>query len=119
MHAMISVPGADRAVIDERKLTSYLLSDSHPAGRSKAVFFRYFGFEPAEWRRLQQALSIHIRASDVVGVDRTDFGLKYTVVGRLETPSGRSPFIRSVWFVATGQDVPRLVTAYPEPESKE
>ena len=116
---MIFVPGADRAVVEERKLTAYLLSDSHPTGRSKAAFFRYFGFEPAEWQRLQQALLIHIRAPDVVNVDQTKFGLKYTVVGRLKTPSGRSPFVRSVWFVATGQDVPRLVTAYPEPGSKE
>ncbi|CAO3434023.1 DUF6883 domain-containing protein [Azospirillum endophyticum] len=32
---------------------------------------------------------------------------------------GRAPLIRSVWFVAAGEDVPRLVTAYPEQGSKE
>ncbi|MGH3976576.1 MAG: DUF6883 domain-containing protein [Pseudonocardiaceae bacterium] len=26
---------------------------------------------------------------------------------------GRTPSIRSVWFLESGQDVPRFVTAYP------
>jgi hypothetical protein len=28
-------------------------------------------------------------------------------------PDGRTPTIRSVWFIETGEEVPRFVTAYP------
>jgi len=28
-------------------------------------------------------------------------------------PDGRSPLVRAVWLVESGEDVPRLVTAYP------
>jgi predicted ATP-dependent endonuclease of OLD family len=31
----------------------------------------------------------------------------------IETPCGRMPSIRSVWFVEAGQDIPCFVTAYP------
>jgi len=34
----------DTAVIQTAKITDYLLSDSHPIGRSKAAFFRGCGF---------------------------------------------------------------------------
>ncbi|MGH9197929.1 MAG: DUF6883 domain-containing protein [Acidimicrobiia bacterium] len=33
--------------------------------------------------------------------------------GTIETPYGRTPSIRSVWFLETGQDASRFVTAYP------
>ncbi|WP_375338992.1 DUF6883 domain-containing protein [Ancylothrix sp. D3o] len=31
----------------------------------------------------------------------------------LPAPDGRSPPVRSVWFIDTGAENPRLVTAYP------
>lgn len=43
----------------------------------------------------------------------TDYGIKYTVEGPLSAPDGRIPRLRAVWFVTTGDAVPRLVTAYP------
>ena len=39
---MNRLPNAHLAVVDERKVNAYLLSDSHPAGRAKAVFFRRY-----------------------------------------------------------------------------
>ena len=44
---MNRLPNAHLAVVDERKVNAYLLSDSHPAGRAKAVFFRRYGFRAA------------------------------------------------------------------------
>ena len=31
----------------------------------------------------------------------------------MKTPDGRAPRLRSVWFIETGADTPRFVTAYP------
>ena len=43
-------------------------------------------------------------------------GRKYIVEGRIETPGGRTPLVRTVWIVDQGFDTPRLVTAYPQEE---
>jgi hypothetical protein len=34
------LPNAEKAVIERRKLTEYLLSETHPTGRFKAQFFK-------------------------------------------------------------------------------
>lgn len=110
---MDRLPNAHLAVIDERKVTDYLLSDAHPAGRAKAVFFRRYGFSAASWRVLRDALLDHGRTAGIVSTIETDYGIKYTVEGPLTAPDGRIPRLRAVWFVTTGDAVPRLVTAYP------
>ena len=33
--------------------------------------------------------------------------------GKIETPSGKSPGVRTIWIVDQGLQAPRLVTAYP------
>jgi hypothetical protein len=40
-------------------------------------------------------------------------GQKYIVEGNIETPSGKTPRVRTVWIVDRGLETPRLVTAYP------
>jgi len=46
-------------------------------------------------------------------INFTLFGKRYIVDGKLFGSGGKSAFIRSVWFIETGEDIPRLVTAYP------
>lgn len=106
------------AVIEERKITHYLLATGHPAGRAKAAFFGRFGFHRAEWRRLGEALLEHARSARVIMTSETEFGKKYVLEGPLLAPDGRKPQIRTVWFVATGEATPRLVTAYAAPGGK-
>jgi hypothetical protein len=110
---MNRLPNAHLAVIDESKITGYLLSDIHPTGRSKAAYFCQFGFEASSWRILRDALTGHLETSEVISVVKSEFGTKYIVEGVLSTPDRRKPRIIVVWFVATGTIVPKLVTAYP------
>jgi hypothetical protein len=110
---MNRLPNAHLAAVDESKITGYLLSDSHPVGRSKAAYFRQFGFQVSSWRTLRDALVSHLEASEVTSVVKSEFGTKYIVEGALCTPDRREPRIIVVWFVATGTIVPKLVTAYP------
>lgn len=110
---MPSLPNAHIALVDERKITLYLLSDSHPAGRSKATFFRQFGFRASAWQVLRDALISHLQTGHITSVSETEFGKKYIIDGALMTPAGQKPHIRAIWFVATGSAAPRLVTAYP------
>jgi hypothetical protein len=110
---MNRLPNAHLAVIEESKITGYLLSDSHPTGRSKAAYFRQFGFQALSWRTLRDALFSHLATSESTTVVNSEFGTKYIVEGVLRTPDRREPRIIVVWFVATGTIVPKLVTAYP------
>ena len=36
-----------------------------------------------------------------------------TLDGKIETPDGRCPIVRTIWIVDRGLESPRLVTAYP------
>jgi len=44
---------------------------------------------------------------------RRGLGFRYTVEGKLETPSGRRPRVRTVWQLDKNSVAPRLISAYP------
>lgn len=110
---MQHLPNVEQAVVDERKMTGYLLSSEHPFGRAKARFFRHFGFRLEAWEMLRAALLDHARFNAVTWHEVTPFGMKYVIDGPLSTPDGRSSAVRVVWFVDAGSEFPRFVTAYP------
>ncbi|MCG3180707.1 MAG: hypothetical protein BIFFINMI_03070 [Phycisphaerae bacterium] len=114
----MNLPGLVKAVVTRDKIADYLLSDTHPVGRHKARWFLGFGFSPSRWERLAEAMKRHAAANAVTKVEDSRFGTRYIIEGELETPDGRNPAIRAVWFVDTGQDVPRLVTAHPLPRKR-
>jgi hypothetical protein len=107
------LPNAERAVVPERKVVAYLLSEAHPDGRGKARFFAAFGFSTSRWQLLADALRLHAAENRVAETAETAFGVRYVVEGILHAPDGRTPTVRTVWFVDRDGEVPRLVTAYP------
>lgn len=108
-----ALPHAERALVGRSKLVDYLLSEAHPDGRGKARFFTAHGFSAADWEALAGALRDHAIAHGVVEKMETRFGVRYVVEGALVVPDGRTPGVRVVWYIRTGQEVPELVTAYP------
>lgn len=100
-------------LISEAKVTDYLLNSAHFVGRSKAAFFERFGFLVDRHVELLEALLAHPENNAVVDVAVTAYGIKSVVQCRLDTPDGRNPCLRSVWFLETGAKIQRLVTAYP------
>jgi hypothetical protein len=109
----VRLPNADRAIVDSAKVRDYLLSPEHPVGRAKARFFTALGFAREDSPALQQALLGHAAAGEVELGDVTRYGQKYAVRGILQGPAGRSASVVSIWIVLQGEDIPRLVTAYP------
>ena len=107
------LPNHERALVPREKVVDYLLSRSHKDGRGKAEFFSRFGFTPDAWQTLAEALRLHAARHEVLKAEATPFGTRYVVEGDLETPGGRSPTVRVVWFVESGEEIPRLATAYP------
>jgi hypothetical protein len=109
----MKLPNRHEAIVPKEKVADYLLSMAHPRGRDKARFFERFGFAASAWEALAVALRAHAAEHEVADQDDSPFGTWYTIEGELETPSGRRPLVRSVWFIDAGAAGPRFVTAYP------
>lgn len=108
----MKLPNYEQAVVPERKITAYLLSPTHPDGRSKEKFFTAFGFSVDDWEMLANALLCHVTDYEVTKMEDSPFGTRYVVEGILLTPDDRNPLIRSVWFIKTEESIPKFVTAY-------
>lgn len=109
----MKLPGLEKAAVPERKVREYLLSRTHPGGRAKAAFFLGLGFRSGNWRELGKALLRHAAEHEVAACEESRFGTRYVIDGRLNTPGGKHPVVRVIWFVDRGAGEPRLVTAYP------
>jgi hypothetical protein len=107
------LPHCNNAFVSSRKLTEYLLSESHAVGKAKARFFRAFGFDETNADVLKQGLLLVAQTGVVVDTIQTPFGIKYVVDGSLETPRGDAVSVRTVWIIEVEADRPNLVTAYP------
>jgi N-acetylglutamate synthase-like GNAT family acetyltransferase len=70
----VKLPNAERVFVPPNKLTEYLLSTTHPSGRSKAAFFARFGFSRSRGETLSDALRSHARDHDVTVIEETPFG---------------------------------------------
>ena len=109
----MKLPNAHLALVEQEKVTDYLLNFAHRYGASKARFFAGFGFQPEAWEVLAAALREHGQRNEVTRIKRTGFGPRYEVEGVLRVPDNRRPRVRTVWQIDEGQSVPRLITAYP------
>jgi hypothetical protein len=108
----MQLPFAEMAVVDRRKLTDYLLSDSHPQGRSKARFFLRLGFSldrPEELAEQLRRLALEAKMTETM----TKYGPKYRGSGRILSPTGRAATVTTIWVLRDGMPPPLLVTAYP------
>ena len=110
----MKLPNWENAVVAKSKIVDYLLSFAHEEGHPKAAFFSRFGFQADEWEKLADALIRHARANDVGSYVSSKYGMRYIVIGELETPDGRRPLVKVIWAVNMDSDRPRLITAYPE-----
>ncbi len=111
---MPRLPNLDKATIERRKITHYLLARDHPIGRAKAGFFEGFGFHRDWPETLEMYLIMHAHENDVSEVIATDFGMKFIISGSMRTPIGVRANVCVVWFAEDDQAAPRLVTAFPD-----
>ena len=110
----MKLPNYEKAFVEERKITQYLLDFESADGQHKAAFFVRFGFKISNWRLLAEALVEHGHTNDLASQrDAGEFGAHYTVEGPLVSPAGRSPNVRTVWEITPSSKAPRLITAYP------
>jgi hypothetical protein len=113
---MVRLPNGEKACVPQAKLSGYLLSETHPVGKSKARVFRSLGFHDDNLDALTNELLSLAQKGEVVVAEPSLYGIKYVVEGMINTPSGRAVRMRSVWLIEKNDLAPRLITAYPAPE---
>lgn len=109
----MKLPNSDKAIVPKEKLTDYLLSETHPVGSSKAKFFRGLGYKETNVEKLAKSLLNIVKTNDVKNVRQLAYGTNYLIEGDVETPSGKTVTITTVWFIKTSKIRPSFVTAYP------
>lgn len=109
----MKLPNADRALVELSKVTDYLLNSRHPDNGGKAQFFEALGFALSDSAQLAAVLGGLAVTGDVAHHVESAHGAKFVVDGWIDSPVGKRRAVRTVWIVDKGQDVPRLVTAYP------
>lgn len=109
----MELPNKSRAQVSLEKVTDYLLSETHAVGKSKAKYFRSYGFTDATASDLVQGLLAIAKNTSVESSERSPYGTKYIVDGELETPNGDMIQVRTIWIIENDDDTPRFVTAYP------
>lgn len=107
------LPNIDRAIIEPAKIRDYLLLQDHPSGRHKAEVFRSLGYHTGTWEQLVEDLRTQHLLLDATPRLRDEYGQRYEIRGRLRGPNGRAGKFVSAWFIKTGDDVPRFLSAYP------
>ncbi len=110
----MQLPNAERAIVEPRKVRDYLLSPGHPVGRFEALFFARLGFTAEMWQELRAELRRVPLHNEAELAERTAYGQKYIVRGTIQGAAGREAKVFTVWIILNDDDVPRLVTAYPE-----
>ncbi len=109
----MELPNKFRAYVSQKKITDYLLSETHIVGKSKAKFFRSFGFDETNVSQFEQGLMNIAQTESVGEITETIYGKKYVIDGELKTPNGDMLHLRTVWIIEISDDIPRLVTAHP------
>jgi hypothetical protein len=107
------LPNAELAVVGREKITEYLLNPEHPDNGGKAMFFVALGFSRDAWDTFADSLRQLALVAEVADQMETAHGKKDIVDGDIESPSGKSAWLRTIWIIDAATDFPRLVTAYP------
>ena len=110
---LVQLPNAADAVVSSAKIREYLLSRKHPIGMHKASFFETLGYTDAHWRRLSDDLRRIVSIGDAQPNRHNGYGQLFVVDGKLDGPSGKTAWVRTIWIILDGDRTPRLVTVYP------
>lgn len=109
----MELPNKSRTQVPLEKIVNYLLSETHSVGKSKAKYFRSYGFDDENANDLANGLLAIAQNSQVESSERSPYGTKYVVDGELETSNGDMIQVRTIWIIENDDDTPRFVTAYP------
>jgi hypothetical protein len=110
----MKLPHGDSAIVEDEKITGYLLNPSHPVGGPKAKLFKaLLGIDQANSHLLKDAILKAAHDGDATVGRTTPHGEKFDLRFQMTGPRGTYTIL-SIWIVPNGHWEPRLVTAYIE-----
>lgn len=109
----MKIPNSDQAVIESTKLTDYLLNIQHKKGDSKAKLLIKCGYSLDNWQQLELDIRRFHLNSDVTVSKSTMYGVRYEILTNLITPNNEVLFVKTVWQIDIGTDIPRFITLVP------
>jgi|ERR1035437_3374278 hypothetical protein len=106
----MKLPNQNNLIIDDTKISNYLLNLLHPSGKDKAEFFLS---HKCTDKLLKEILMKQAKEENYLYKSITPFGEKYILESIVLLPD-LTPFkLRSVWIVLNNQNFTTFVTAYP------
>jgi hypothetical protein len=109
----MTIPNAERAVVDISKLRDYCLNPTHDEGKHKArLFAAALGMTRNDAEDLRDALLQAVKTHEANLGRRDGYGQRYSIDFMLEW-HGKRATIRSGWIIEHGSDTPRLTSCYP------
>ena len=110
----MKVLNCQNAHIPVEKIEDYLLSKTHPIGKTKAHFFNQVGYTLQNRNLLINDFHTIVKENSVANKIETEFGTKYLVKGSIGERFGNRVGVVTVWIIEEGTSFPRFITAYPE-----
>lgn len=107
------LPNCKGAIIADAKIYNYLLNPLHPEGKSKAKFYELIGYTVESADLLKSDLLTLACSGVLVDEQVNRAGRKCVVIGGLKAPNGKEYQLQTVWAIEPPDDIPRLITAYP------
>lgn len=109
----MTLPHAENAVVDIRKLRDYCLNSEHDEGKHKArLFAGALNLTVDQAEDLQSALLAAAHTQEAKSGRCDAFGQRYTIDFAMAW-RGNQAVIRSGWILEHDSDTPRLTTCYP------
>ncbi len=109
----MKIPNTENAIIPTEKIKDYLLSESHPVGRFKAVFFNSLGYSAQNWEILVNDIRTILLQNDAEKTEDSEYGQKYKITGKIVGPVKKNAHIITIWIILKDKENPQFVTAYP------
>jgi Domain of unknown function (DUF4926) len=111
------LPNGERALIPMEKLTDFCLNPDHARGKDKArVFASVLGITRDRAHELADLVRQAARDGDITKEARTVWGQYYRVDWAM--PSRVDVVLRTIWEIAPGAEIPRLVSVFIRWERK-
>lgn len=92
----MKLPNANKAIVGRAKMVDYLLNPAHPDNSGKAEFFEALGFRRKKWKTLAAAFLALARQAVVAQNMKSPHGHKNVIIGRIESPGGKSPLVKTI-----------------------
>jgi hypothetical protein len=112
------LPNAQNATVDGEKIVNYLLNPAHSDNGGKFQFFTQLGFSREHPEVMANALKALATTNEVANAAESPHGRKYVIVGRIQSPGGKTPRVQTIWILDKDSDMARLVTAYPHKDER-